>query len=171
MMNAKHLTRDPAGLEVGGSGRAARPSTPGAYPKKVVLALSAAGLCALSACQTPQTTLAEPLPAEVARRLETVREERTEFPTFGAIPAPPANLRTPAQWAQIVGQLETRGAVVGSWPQRNPAWITDPEGDARRLQAQTYVAPADMPRPDQIQRTEAFAETLRKRTVPPARID
>ncbi len=92
--------------------------------RKVVLALAGAGLCGLSACQTPQTTPAEPLPAEVARRLETVREERTEFPSFADVPARPANLRTPAQWAQIVQQLETRGAVVGSWPQRNPAWIT-----------------------------------------------
>jgi hypothetical protein len=129
------------------------------------------GVCALSACQTPQTTPAEPLPAEVVRRLETVRDERTEFPTFADVPARPTNLRTPAQWAEIVGQLETRGAVVGSWPQRNPAWITDPEGDARRLQAQTNVAPGDMPRADQRQRTEAFAETLRQRTEPPARID
>ena len=134
---------------------------------RVVLALTAAAAAGLSACATPDTTPAEPIPEEVARRLESVRGERTAFPRFENIPAAPTNLRTPAQWAQVVNALEERGERVGSWPQRNPAWITDPEADARALQARTRVAPEDMPRADQLQRTEAFANTLRARTVPP----
>jgi hypothetical protein len=157
MMNAKHLTRDPA-------------RGPDGYARRVVLALSAAALAGLSACQTPKAP-DEPLPAEVARRLETVRGERTDYPSFADVPPAPTDLRTPAQWAEVVGQLEGRGAQVGSWPQRNPAWLTDPEGDARRFQALTAIGPADLPRPDQRERTEAFAETLRQRTVPPAPID
>ena len=158
MMNAKHLTRDPARVRREG------------YPRTVVLALSAAALSALAACATPEA-LDEPLPAEVAQRLETVRRERTEYPSFADVPPVPTDLRTPAQWAQLVRQLEGRGAQVGAWPQRNPAWLTDPEGDARRLQALTALAPEDRPRPDQGKLTEAFAETLRQRTVPPPRID
>jgi len=140
--------------------------------RRVVLAASAAAaLVGLAACQTPRISPAEPLPAEVARRLETVREERTEFPSFADVPAPPANLRTPAQWAQIVQGLETRGAVVGSWPQRNPAWLIDPEATARRLQVLTEVAPTEIPSEDQRRLTEAFAETLRRRAEPPPPID
>ena len=153
MMNAKHLTRDPAGRGAG-------------YGRRVVLALSAAVLAALAACAAPRTS-GDPIPAEVARRLETVRGERTAYPNFGDVPPQPADLRTPAQWAQAVRQVETRGAQVAAWPARNPPWITDPAGDARRLQAQTRVAPEDMPRPDQGRITEAFAEGLRQRTQPP----
>ncbi|HEX8660401.1 MAG TPA: hypothetical protein VF686_00940 [Brevundimonas sp.] len=103
----------------------------------------------------------------MARRLETVRGERTAYPSFADVPPQPADLRTPAQWAQAVGQVESRGAQVAAWPARNPAWLTDPEGDARRLQAQTRVAPQDMPRADQRQITDAFAQGLRQRTEPP----
>lgn len=133
----------------------------------VVLALAAAGL---SACATPQAPT-EPLPAEVAQRLETVRRERTAFPSFADLPPPPRNLRSPPQWAAAVQAVETRGAVVGSWPERNPAWITDVAGDAARLQAQTRLQPGDIPPPDQVQRTEAFARTLRQRTEPPPPIE
>ena len=135
--------------------------------RKVVLALAGAGLCGLSACQTPQTAPTEPLPAEVARRLETVRGERTAYPRFSDVPPQPADLRTPAQWAQAVRQVEARGGQVAAWPRQNPAWLTDPVGDARRLQALTRVAPEDMPRPDQRQLTEAFAEAQRQRSEPP----
>ena len=137
---------------------------------RVVLALSGLALVGLSACATPETP-SEPIPAEVARRLESVRGERTEFPSFAEIPAPPANLRTPAQWAEVVRAVEDRGERVGSWPQRNPAWLTNPERDAAELQARTRVAPDDMPRADQRQRTEAFAASIRARTVPPPRLD
>ena len=156
MMNAKHLTRDPAGRGPG-------------YARRVVLALSAAALAALSACAAPKTPDG-PIPAEVARRLETVRSERTAYPRFSDVPPQPGDLRTPAQWAQAVRQVEGRGARVAAWPRQNPAWLTDPEGDARRLQAQTRVAPEDMPRPDQRQLTEAFAEAQRQRSQPPAPI-
>lgn len=138
---------------------------------RVVLALSAAGISALTACATPDTSAKEPIPAEVARRLETVRAERDSFPRFEDIPAAPKNLRTSKQWAGVVGALETRGERVGSWPERNPAWITDPQADAARLQGLTRVAPDDLPRPDQLQRTEAFAAGVRALTVPPARLD
>lgn len=158
MMNAKPLTRDPP--------RVGREK----YARRVVLALSAAGLSALAACATPKTS-EEPLPAEVAQRLETVRRERTDYPNFADVPPAPGDLRTPAQWAQLVRQLEGRGAQVGSWPQRNPAWLTDPEGSARRLLALSRVAPEDLPRPDQRQRTEAFADALRQRAVPPDKLD
>jgi len=133
----------------------------------VVLGLSAAG--GLSACATPRTP-AEPLPAEVAQRLETVRRERTDYPSFADLPAPPQNLRAPAQWAEAVQAVETRGAVGGSWPARNPAWITDVPGDAARLQSQTRLQAGDIPPADQRQRTEAFAQTLRQRTDPPPAI-
>jgi len=135
-----------------------------AKPLTVVLAL--AGLAALSGCATPQTA-AEPLPAEVERRLETIRAERTDYPRFQDIPSAPQNLRTPGQWSQAVGAVETRGGVVGTWAARNPAWITDPEGDGARLQARTVVAPQDMPRPDQQALTEAFAASLRAQAIPP----
>jgi hypothetical protein len=134
----------------------------------VVLGLTASG--SLAACATPKAP-SEPLPAEVAQRLETVRRERTDYPSFADIPPPPQNLRTPPEWAQAVQAVETRGAVVGSWPARNPAWVTNPEGDAARLQALTRVDPALIPPPDQGQRTEAFAESLRQQLNPPPPIE
>ena len=135
---------------------------------RVVLALSGLGL--LAACATPQPP-AEPLPAEVASRLETVRRERTEYPRFSDIPAAPQNLPTPAQWAAKVQAVEAQGEVIGRWPAANPAVVTDPTIDAARLQALTRVDPADIPPPDQAARTEAFAESVRQTMIPPPPVE
>ena len=131
-------------------------------------ALAAAPVVLLAACQTsraPQRAEA-PLPAEISRRLETVRQERTDYPEFSDIPAPPANVRTAEEWRAFVQRNEGRAASLEAWEAENPPWITDTAGHV--ASARAAVADAGPPPPlDQQARTEAWAERMRALAAPP----
>ena len=128
-----------------------------------------AAVALLAACQSapraPQRAEA-PLPAEISRRLETVRSERTDFPEFSDIPAPPANVRTAEQWRQFVLATEAEGSALSRWAAANPPWNTDMAGYLARARAE--LANAGPPPPaDQQARTEAWAQRMREAAVPP----
>jgi hypothetical protein len=135
-----------------------------------VLALAGAA-CALSACAlVPQRSAdagSEPLPEEVARRLETVRDERTEYPSFRDIPATPTDVRTPAQWAQAVGEVKAEGRALDAWAAANPPEIQDVAAYAAQARAGLGVGPQDAPPADQNARTEALARSMRFTPPPP----
>ena len=122
----------------------------------------------LAACQSnrePQRAEA-PLPAEISQRLETVRGERTEFPRFSDIPAPPANVRTPEQWREFVMAVQGQGTALSRWVAQNPPWNTDLTGYIARAR-QALATAGDPPPPDQQARTEAWAQRMRQLAVPP----
>jgi len=128
-------------------------------------------LLMLPACAlTPERraeTRTEPLPAEVARRLETVRTERTDYPSFADIPVTPTDVRTPAQWGQAVAAVKGAGRRITEWAAANPPEIADPDAYAAQARRELGVGPEDIPPPDQAARIEALAAELRARTTPP----
>lgn len=133
--------------------------------------LLAATALALSACAlVPERTVStrtEPLPEEVARRLETVRGERTAYPSFGDIPSTPSDVRTPAQWAEQVRVIKGRGRELTDWAVQNPAEISNPETFGAQARGELGVGPGDAPPADQNARTEALARSLRFTPPPP----
>lgn len=138
-------------------------------PIPAVLALSALA-SALSACAlVPERSAArtEPLPEEVARRLETVRGERTAYPSFRDIPVTPTDVRTPAQWAQAVGAVKGEGRALTEWAAANPPEIEDVRGYAAQARGELGVGPEDAPPADQNARTEALARSMRFTPPPP----
>lgn len=112
----------------------------------------------------------EPLPEEVARRLETVRGERTDYPSFREIPQTPADLRTPAQWAEAVGSVKAEGRALTQWAANNPPEVADVDAYAAQARRELGVGPDDVPPPDQAARIEALARQMRARATPPAPI-
>ena len=129
-------------------------------------ATAASGL--LAACQSAPPQRAEaPLPAEIAQRLETVRQERTDFPEFSDVPAPPTDVRTPEQWRLFVERNEGAADGLQGWTRQNPAWITDTQGHVASARAALRDA-GPPPPPDQRAQTEAFAQRMRELARPPA---
>ena len=127
-----------------------------------------APLALLAACQSgPESRRAEtPLPAEISRRLETVRQERTDYPDFADVPPPPANVRTAEQWRQFVLATQAEGSTLARWVAANPSLNTDLQGYLAR--ARTALANVGEPPPaDQQARTEAWAQRMRELVVPP----
>ncbi|HEX8569668.1 MAG TPA: hypothetical protein VF699_07065 [Caulobacteraceae bacterium] len=126
-------------------------------------------LALLAACQTgsrePQRAEA-PLPAEISRRLETVRSERTDFPEFSEIPAPPAGVRTVEQWREFVVSTQGQGTALARWVAANPPENTDLPGYLARARAALDNA-GDPPSADQRVQTEAWAQRMRQAAVPP----
>lgn len=126
---------------------------------------------ALSACAlVPERTASapsEPLPEAVAQRLETVRGERTAYPSFRDIPSTPSDVRTPAQWAQAVGAVKGAGNALTEWNAANPPEIGDVSAYAVQARRELGIGPNDVPPPDQAARIEALARELRARTTPP----
>jgi hypothetical protein len=147
--------------------------TPAPFANRSALAVYAlAGTaCALSACAlVPQRTVdtrGEPLPEEVARRLETVRGERTEYPSFRDIPSTPTDVRTPAQWAQSVADVKGEGRALTAWAAANPPEVADVAAYAAQARAGLGVGPQDAPPVDQDARTEALARSMRFTPPPP----
>ena len=123
----------------------------------------------VGACQSgpsqPQRAEA-PLPAEISRRLETVRTERTEFPQFSDIPPPPANVRTPEQWREFVIETQGEATELARWVAANPAENSDLSSYLDRARAAVAAAGVPPP-PDQPARTEAWAQRMRQLAVPP----
>ena len=126
-------------------------------------------LALLAACQSGprQSPRAEaPLPADIVRRLETVRSERTDYPDFADIPAPPQQVRTAEQWRQFVLATKAEGSELARWVAANPAVNTDLPGYLARARAALANA-GDPPPPDQQARTEAWAQRMRQSALPP----
>lgn len=140
-------------------------------PSALALCALAAAASALSACalvpQRTADTRAEPLPEEVARRLETVRGERTAYPSFRDIPVTPTDVRTPGQWAQSVAAVKGEGRALTRWSVANPPEISDVAGYAAQARAAIGVGPEDAPPADQDARTEALARSMRFTPPPP----
>jgi hypothetical protein len=139
---------------------------------KLRLALTLSGCALLGACANAlpprqDAGLARPLPADVARRLETVRTERAEYPDFRDIPSTPMDVRTPAQFRAAVTAVRGAGDQLGSWAQRNPPEIADPEAYAAQARRELGIGPEDIPPPDQAAQIEALARELRRRAEPP----
>ena len=123
----------------------------------------------LAACQSspaPAQRAEAPLPADISRRLETVRSERTEYPDFADVPPPPADVRTAEQWRQFVVATEGQGTALGRWVAANPAWNTDMADYVARARAALADA-GNPPPPDQQAQTEAWAQRMRQLAVPP----
>ena len=126
-------------------------------------------LALLAACQSaprePQGAQT-PLPAEIARRLETVRTERTDYPAFSDIPAPPGNVRTPEQWREFVLATQGQGTALARWVAANPPENTNLAGYLVQARAALDSA-GPPPPPDQQAQTEAWAQQMRQAAVPP----
>lgn len=129
----------------------------------------------LSACalvpQERASTRATPLPDALNRRLDTVRDERAEYPSFRDIPVTPSDVRTPAQWAQAVSAVKGSGQSLIAWKAANPPAVADVDAYAAQARRALGIGPGDVPPPDQAQRIEALARELRARTTPPPPLD
>jgi hypothetical protein len=110
---------------------------------------------------------ATPIPAEVQRRLETVRGERLKYPSFRDIPVTPNDVRTPAQFRQAVQAVQGGGTALQAWAQANPPLIADPEAYAQEARRQLGIGPEDIPPANQAAEIEALARELRRRAEPP----
>lgn len=135
-------------------------------PNLAALSAFAVSACALVPERT-ETARAEPLPEVVAQRLETVRSERAEYPSFHDIPASPSDVRTPAQWARAVSAVKGEGAALTRWILANPPEVAGAASYAAQARRELGVGPDDIPPPDQAARIEALARELRARTTPP----
>ena len=87
------------------------------------------------------------------------------YPKFSDIPKVPANMASPAPFAEVIAPLVAQRAALGSQvaslPQASPAQT---EVDAARLRALVAIDP---PPADAAARAEAFARSLRERAKPP----
>jgi hypothetical protein len=135
--------------------------------------LFVAGLV-LSACATTPAETArreakprQPLPADVARRLEGVRAERDRYPSFRDIPVTPMDVRTPAQFREAVQKIKGEAAEVTAFMARTPPEIANAEAYAQQARRELGVGPEDVPPPDQAAKIEALARELRRRAEPP----
>lgn len=130
--------------------------------------LAALGLsgCALVP-RSAEVARSEPLPEEVARRLETVRGERTAYPSFRDIPVTPTDVRSPAQWAQAVRAVKGEGRALTEWAVSNPPEVGNVAGYANQARGQLGVGPEDAPPADQAARNEEIARRLRFTPPPP----
>ena len=136
--------------------------------------LAAAGSAGLSACATApaeaprgQARARQPLPADVARRLEGVRAERDRYPSFRDIPVTPTDVRTPVQFRQAVQAIKGQAAEISATLARLPVEIPNPESYAQQARRELGVGPEDVPPPDQAAQIEALARELRRRAEPP----
>ena len=141
---------------------------------RAVLLLTASALL-LAACANAlpprrEARSTEPLPAEVARRLETVRGERRDYPDFRNIPVTPTDVRTPAQFRQAVAAVKQGGTALQTWAADNPPEIANVEAFAAEARRQLGIGPQDIPPPDTAAQIEALARELRRRAEPPAPI-
>jgi hypothetical protein len=141
---------------------------------RAVLPFAAVGASLLSACattpaETPQREAKprQPLPAEVAGRLEGVRAERDRYPTFRDIPLTPTDVRTPVQFRQAVQAIKGDAAEISATLAGIPIEIPNPESYAQQARRELGVGPEDVPPPDQVARIEALARELRRRAEPP----
>jgi hypothetical protein len=139
-------------------------------PRAVLLLTACALLLAACANALPprrEARSTEPLPDEVARRLETIRGERDAYPDFRNIPVTPTDVRTPAQFRQAVAEVKGGGAALQTWAANNPAEIADVEAFAAEARRQLGIGPEDIPPPDTAAQIEALARELRRRAEPP----
>ena len=87
------------------------------------------------------------------------------YPKFSDIPKVPADMASPAPFAEVIAPLVAQrtalGSQVASLPQASPALT---EIDAARLRALVAIEP---PPADATARAEAFARSLRERAKPP----
>lgn len=125
------------------------------------------GACANALPPRADTRAAKPLPADVARRLETVQSERQAYPSFRDIPVTPGDVRTPAQFKQAVVAVQGGGTALRTWADNNPPLIRDIEGYAAQARRELGVGPEDIPGPEQAAQIEALARELRRRAEPP----
>ena len=142
-----------------------------AAPLFAVAALSGALLsgCATAPAEAPRREAKprQPLPAEVARRLEVVRGEREGYPSFRDIPVTPSDVRTPVQFRQAVQTIKGQAAEISATVARLPVDIPNPDIYAQQARRELGVGPGDVPPPDQAAQIEALARELRARANPP----
>lgn len=138
-----------------------------AIPLLCAVSLSAAACASAPTAPEPRARARQPLPAEVQRRLETVRGEREGYPSFADIPFTPGDVRSPAQFREAVQAVRTEAASVQTWIAQHPAEITDAEAYAVQARRELGVGPNDIPPADQRARIEALARELRRRAQPP----
>lgn len=125
------------------------------------------GACANALPPRQATGKAKPVPAELARRLETVRTDAGEYPDFRDIPVTPTDVRTPGQFRVAVQAVQGQGTALNAWAQANPAQIADVEAYAAQARRELGIGPDDIPPPEQAAQIEALARELRKRAEPP----
>jgi hypothetical protein len=125
--------------------------------------------CATAPAEAPRREAKprQPLPADVARRLEAVRAERDRYPSFHDIPVTPTDVRTPVQFRQAVQKIKGEAEEVTGFLTRTPIEIANPESFAQQARRELGVGPEDVPPPDQAARIEALARELRRRAEPP----
>ena len=129
------------------------------------------GACASTPpAPAPEARQRQPLPADVAQRLETVRTERERYPDFRDIPITPTDVRTPAQYRQAVQAVKGEAQQIAAFIARTPQEIADAEAYAAQARRELGVGPEDVPPPDQAARIEAFAREARRRAEPPPAI-
>lgn len=125
------------------------------------------GACANALPPRREAGTTKPLPDELARRLETVREENAAFPDFRNIPTVPTDLRTPAQFRQAVQAVQGEATGLQRWAAANPPLVADVEAYAAQARRELGIGPEDVPPADQAAQIEALARELRRRAEPP----
>lgn len=128
------------------------------------------GLLSLAACASPRRPFADvPVnPTSPAKAdIEAVLARPGDFPTFAAIPAPPADLPTPeALKAQVEDQAAEGQYVVNSTAPET--WDLDAsDAFAARAMADADVGGIRPPTDAEIAESEAFAAAARARAKAP----
>ncbi len=88
------------------------------------------------------------------------------YPKFSEIPKIPTDVRSPTAWAAAVAAVKLDKTRLEEGVAALPPPPADSEAFAANERTQTS-APAAAPAPDAAVQTQAYADSLRKRAIPP----
>lgn len=93
---------------------------------------------------------------------------RTPYPSFRDVPARPADVPAPPQYAKAVGDLNGERADFRAWERANPAGQSDTTGFAATTRGGVQAQSPAAPPADQTQASTEWARHARDAAKPPA---